>query len=83
MCAAHQAQVLCRALLTDEVQLQAQDFASSKTGSHYVTMGSLELTKQTRLALNSHLSTCLCFLSAGSKGVPQHIWLSRLFKNLS
>ena len=32
----------------------------------------LELTLQTRLALNSQRSTCLCLLSAGIKGMHHH-----------
>ena len=38
--------------------------------SHYISLTWLELAIQTRLALNSQRSTCLCFLSTESKGMP-------------
>lgn len=40
--------------------------------AHYAALDGLELSKQTRLALNSQGSTCLCLPSAGIKDVSKH-----------
>ena len=44
-------------------------------GCHYVALTSLELFIQTRLALNSWRSTCLCLLCAGIKGMHHQAWM--------
>ena len=41
------------------------------TGSHYVTLAGLELSLQIRLALSLQ-RPCLCFQSAGIKGICHH-----------
>lgn len=38
-----------------------------ETGSHYVSLACLELTVQTKLALASQRSTCLCLWLLGLK----------------
>lgn len=40
--------------------------------SHYVMLTVLELTMQTRVALNLQRFACLCLLSAGNKGMCHH-----------
>lgn len=46
-----------------------------ETGFHYVTMASLELATQTRLALNSQKSAHLGLRGATIKSVHHHTWL--------
>lgn len=43
-----------------------------ETGSHSVALGSPELVIQTKLALNSQRSACLCLLRTESKGIYHH-----------
>jgi hypothetical protein len=45
-----------------------------ETGSLYIALTVLELTKQARLALNSQRSNCFCLQSAGIKGMCHHTW---------
>lgn len=45
----------------------------SKIGSHCLSLAGLELALLTRLALNSHRFSCLCFLGSGIKVIaPLH-----------
>lgn len=46
-------------------------FASFETGSYFVTLAALKLTRQTRIALNSQRS--FCHPSAGTKGMSHHV----------
>jgi hypothetical protein len=46
-----------------------------RVGSFYVALAVLELFMQTRMALNSQTYTCLCFPSAGIKGMHYYAWL--------
>ena len=50
------------------------DFAF-ETGFFYIALAVLEPTLQTRIALNSQKSTCLCLLRAAIKGLCHHTWL--------
>lgn len=44
-----------------------------ETGSYYVALASLELTIQTRMALNEQRSTCLCLPNADVTGMYYHL----------
>ena len=51
-----------------------------ETGSHYVALDGQEITIETRLALNSQSSTCLCLLSVEITGMHHHaqLWTGAL-----
>lgn len=70
-------------------QLQASSLLSStflflhETGSLYAALAGLELTMETRLALNTQKSPCLCFPNSEIKGVFHHTRLYLLGRGVS